>query len=380
MRKIFFWLHLSVGVVAGLVIFLMSVTGVLLTYEKQMIAWFDERSLPERTAGVARLAVEELLRKAQEERGSAPSAISIKANDGSPVQLIFGREVAYQDAATGKILGSGNKGARQFFRVVTDWHRWLAMSGDQRSTGRAITGASNLAFLFIVCSGAYLWIPKVWSKANLRAILWFRGGLSGKARDFNWHNAIGIWCLVPLVFVVAAATVISYPWASNLPYRITGTQPPSASGPSPGNGPSQQTSFDLTGLNSLWDKAAKQKAGWRTITLRLPNSDRAPVTFTVDSGYPGQPQERLTIAMDRQSGKIRSAESFQDWNAGRRLRTWLRFVHTGEFYGIPGQTIAGIASLGGAFLAYTGVALSLRRFSAWRNRKTRERVTTGVAA
>ena len=36
-RRILFWAHLSCGVSAGLIILLMSVTGVLLTYEHQMV-------------------------------------------------------------------------------------------------------------------------------------------------------------------------------------------------------------------------------------------------------------------------------------------------------------------------------------------------------
>ena len=47
---------------------------------------------------------------------------------------------------------------------------------------------------------------------------------------------------------------------------------------------------------------------------------------------------------------------------GRRLRSILRFAHTGEVLGIVGQTIAGIVSLGAVLLVYTGLALSLRRF------------------
>ncbi|MCL4851103.1 MAG: PepSY domain-containing protein, partial [Bryobacteraceae bacterium] len=40
-RKVLFWLHLASGCVAGIVILIMSVTGTLLMYEKQMIAWAD---------------------------------------------------------------------------------------------------------------------------------------------------------------------------------------------------------------------------------------------------------------------------------------------------------------------------------------------------
>ncbi|HEX6214823.1 MAG TPA: PepSY domain-containing protein, partial [Vicinamibacterales bacterium] len=62
-------------------------------------------------------------------------------------------------------------------------------------------------------------------------------------------------------------------------------------------------------------------------------------------------------------------ETFERLSAGRRARSWLRFAHTGEFYGLMGQTIAGIASLGGVFLVYTGFALAIRRLLAWIKRR-----------
>jgi uncharacterized iron-regulated membrane protein len=42
-RKIIFWGHLTAGVFAGLVILIMSVTGVLLAYERQITSWADTR-------------------------------------------------------------------------------------------------------------------------------------------------------------------------------------------------------------------------------------------------------------------------------------------------------------------------------------------------
>lgn len=381
MRKLFFWLHLCAGVVAGLIIFIMSVTGVLLMYEKQLIAWYDHRSLPPLQTG-SRLTVEDLLALAQAERGTLPATIALPADPALPAQLTFGREVIYQDPVSGQLLGPGNTSVRKFFRSVTDWHRWLAASESGRPTGRAVTGASNLAFLFIVLSGAYLWLPRVWTRASVRAIAWFRGGLTGKARDFNWHNAIGLWCLVPLVFIVASGTVISYPWASNLVYSLTGTTPPAAPGPRR-EGPRReagQQAPDLAGLNDLWQQATSHATGWRLLTLRVPDSNKAPVSFQIDHGFAGQPQRRITLALDRVSGAVKSRETFEDFNQGRRLRTWLRFVHTGEFYGLTGQTIAGLASLGAAVLTYTGIALSLRRFTAWRRRKSRETTPEALSA
>jgi uncharacterized iron-regulated membrane protein len=40
-RSFFFWIHLVAGVCAGIIILIMSATGVLLTYERQILAWAD---------------------------------------------------------------------------------------------------------------------------------------------------------------------------------------------------------------------------------------------------------------------------------------------------------------------------------------------------
>ncbi len=49
---------------------------------------------------------------------------------------------------------------------------------------------------------------------------------------------------------------------------------------------------------------------------------------------------------------------------GMRARIWMRSVHTGEYYGVAGQTIAGIAFAAGVLLVWTGFALTYRRFFA----------------
>jgi uncharacterized iron-regulated membrane protein len=40
-RRILFWVHLTAGAMAGLVILVMSVTGVLLAYKRQIMRWAD---------------------------------------------------------------------------------------------------------------------------------------------------------------------------------------------------------------------------------------------------------------------------------------------------------------------------------------------------
>ena len=127
----------------------------------------------------------------------------------------------------------------------------------------------------------------------------------------------------------------------------------------------------LDGINTGFDRARTARKSWEAITLRLPSSERAPIVFSVDEGGPGQGHLRSTVTLARETGAVTVLNEYDTYDAGRKARIWLRFAHTGEVYGMTGQTIAGLASLGGVFLVYTGVALSLRRFAAWRRRRVR---------
>ena len=88
----------------------------------------------------------------------------------------------------------------------------------------------------------------------------------------------------------------------------------------------------------------------------------------------GEPTQRATLTISR-TGEPMTWQPFDSLSAGRQVRTLMRFTHTGEVLGFWGQTIAGLVSLGGAVLVYTGLMLSLRRLLAWRRRGSRAEAT-----
>ena len=369
LHKIIFWLHLPVGIIAGIVILNMCVTGVLLTYEKQITSWADTRgyrSAPPATQ-TQHLPVETFIAKARDSRGATPTSVTLKSDPLAPAEIGFGRETTlFVNPYTGAILGEGSHRVRGFFRGVTEWHRWLGAKGDNRNVARAITGACNLGFLFLVASGFFLWWPRSWNLKSLRNVTWFRRGLSSKARDFNWHNTIGFWSAVPLFIVVLSAVVISYTWAGNLVYRVVGETPPAPRSNQQAPASSSNSAKPvLNNLDAAWLRAEQQVVDWRSITLQLPTSESAPLTFNIDRGNGGQPQKRGQLVLDRASGEVVRWEPFSANSRGRQLRSILRFAHTGEVAGIIGQTIAGLVSIGGAVLVITGLALATRRFLAW---------------
>jgi len=382
-RNVIFWLHLVSGIFTGIIVLIMSVTGVALTYQKQMTSWADKRMYRIQAApNAAPLPASALIESFRRANPTvSPISLSLSSDPAMPATLTVPPNAAtFMNPYTGEVLGEGSQTIRKFFRTMTDWHRWLALSGEKRSIGKAITGACNVAFLFLAVSGLYLWWPRKWTKGIFRTIGWFRLGLKGNARDFNWHHVFGFWCLVPLILVIVSAVVISYPWASRLLFQMAGSEmafqagPPGAqrggpsSGPGPrgtvpGRGPADERApLQMDGIDRMMETIQKQSEGWKTVSVQLPTIKDKTTAFTIEKGFAGQPQLRSTLTVDNATGAIVRSEAFRDLDPGLKARLWMRFVHTGEYYGLSGQTIAGIASLAGVILVWTGVALTYRRF------------------
>lgn len=368
LRSILFWLHLSAGVIAGALILVMSVTGVLLTYEKQMMHWADLRQVEAVNAPVSKhLPADSLVRLAELANPTAhATSIAFRHDPSEPALVSFGREgMLYLHPASGKVLGRGDTATRAFFSGATAWHRWLAGEGPNRTRGKAVNDAANLLFLVLVLSGMVLWLPRTWTWVRVRAVLWFRTGLSPKARDFNWHNVLGIWSALPLIAIVASGAVIGYPWAGDLVYRVVGESPPPRTPPGPPPGERAtiaKTAAPVAGsLSGMISAALPLMPDWKVVTAQIPAAGATTASVTLDRGNGGQPQLRATVQFAVATGAIAKYQPFDSLSTGRQARSVLRFAHTGEVLGTTGQTVAGLASLASVILVITGISLALRR-------------------
>jgi uncharacterized iron-regulated membrane protein len=373
-RKVLFWCHLTAGCLAGVVIFAMSLTGFVLAFERQINTWVDRAFQIE--PGGDSLPLEIVAHRVDPD-AKQPPTITVRAAPTAPVELAYGRErILYVDPRNGRVLGEASRSTRSFFARVERIHRSLG-SELRSGVGRPITGACNLLFLFLVVSGFYLWFPKKWVRQYVRPAIWFRGGLGGRARDWNWHNTIGFWSAIPLFFIVLSGVIMSYGWANNLLYRLTGTEPPALAQQREGSSErparraqGQRPAQIFQPLDALLAVAKEQNPGWRSISFRLPSGGDRAVSFNIDGGNGGQPQKRSQVTIHRATAEIIRTEGFATYNAGRKLRMVARFLHTGEVLGLPGQIIAALASLGGAFLVWTGGSLAIRRLAARVRRRT----------
>lgn len=446
LRKVLFWLHLVIGLLAGGTTAITAFTGASMAFEKQLIAWAerDLRRVGPPAASVAKLSVDELLRKLREAQPEArPMSLTVSADPAAAVVLNLGRtNTVYANPYTGEFRSQGAPQLRAFFQLMLRWHRWLGVNAPPRAEagptggegpGRpnqpagprqiasTAVGVSAIVFFTLCVSGLWLWWPRSWNVNALRAASVVNLKLRGKARDWNWHNAVGLWS-APLILVMSfTGVVMAFRGFGNFVYGppsggpgAGGTNAPTFTAPAPGTRP--------LGPDALLAAVTQEVPAWESITLRFGQGrqrggsmgrgessiegrgprpagegnrlapervdgrgegavnseggerrERGPrgegaggrgspaVTALIHVAGSWSPTPRQ-LQLHPFTGEILKREAFGDHGVRRSLRQLNRTLHTGEAGGWPGQALALLGCLGGLVLVYTGFALAWRRF------------------
>ena len=360
-RKILFWTHLIVGLLTGVFIALLCLTGAILAFELQIVdfAERDSRAQPP-SASAELLSPQMILTKAGREAAASLQYAEWSSNPGMPVRLISrNRSATLINGYTGEVLGTGAIRLRAFMRWVTNLHTDLT-SGP---TGNWLISIANAAFAFIILSGLWLWWPRQWRWKALRNSVAIRFDVKGKARDWNWHNALGFWFLIPLLFICLTGIDMSFHpvdqwWRSFGGSQVMG----------PGKAPTKlaaQAEPASTEWPGWMHRVQQHYPGWRSIQLQnsmgTPNKDGI-IPIAVKYGTQRQTTRALDIKLDTRSGQIIEERGWSSNEGSLRARSLVRLGHTGEFFGNWGQLLGLIACLAGLVLVYTGFALSWRRF------------------
>lgn len=107
LRRALLWLHRWVGVIAGLVILFITITGCVLVFQQTQDRWLNPQLYPhEATAAENRApvaaALEDLSRK---HPGVRVQGIRLPRDEHDALALIGGNRMAHCDPRTGAILG-----------------------------------------------------------------------------------------------------------------------------------------------------------------------------------------------------------------------------------------------------------------------------------
>lgn len=352
--------HLWLGLVSGLLVFIIAITGCLYAFQEEIQDLTDEyRFVQSQTGGVLPPS------KLQEIAESAlPGKVvhSVQYEVGrSAVITWYHYEptyyyLGYINPYTGEMLHIQDMD-KGFFNFILDGHMHLWLPDE---TGTVVVRWATIIFSIMVLSGIVLWFPK--NRKVFRNRSWFRwkDTTGWKRKNWDMHSIFGFYtCFFALIFIITGL-VWAMPSFASAYYSIIGGEKnivyADAVSTQPANGIIVENAMDKIFYKTL----AEHKIG--TVEVHPPETDSSSILMVTNSisgtyyksDYRYYNQYTLAeLEVDHIWGKYLAAT-----NADKILR--LNYdIHVGAILGLPGKIFAFLISLLIASLPVTGTMIYL---------------------
>lgn len=380
LRKIFFWLHKWLGLITGLVVLIVSLTGCINVFSDELKEYFYQKRYYVQPEGKGNfLNFSELRNQAQKALGPE---IKITRGEIYPAKghtWIFRASLTdkkgigywnyykyyyrvYVNPYNGKVVHVEDT-RNEFFQLVLSLHMNLLL-GD--TVGGLVTGISALCFFVLLLTGLVLWFPRKWKAKAFKKGLAFKRGVGIKRMIYDLHNVSGFYALIPAILICVTGLVFAFPWADQSVQFLAN-----------GGKNVEKRVIPLSSPNDTYHPGATDSAIASLLQLH-PQADVLSIRFREKSTDPMDVQVRLArnrthvfewYYFDRNSGKLLMRYGDKDVKGGEKFRTMNYDLHTGAFAGIPTKLLAFFVSLICAAMPVTGFLLWYNKGKKNRKRK-----------
>lgn len=367
-KQINAWLHLWLGLTSGIIVLIVSITGCIFVFQKEINEWVhhDELFVTARHTPVLPLSV--LQQKAQTALGKEFPIRSVftyrrpdrawefltYAEGDKNALTIFGAtayyKAAYVDPYTGAVTAV--RDLKQDFFVIVKYLHWSLLLNTKY--GQPVVGWATFIFVILLITGLILWWPKKWTKKTREQSFKIKWAGNFKRVNYDLHNVLGFYALLIALVLALTGMVWAFKWFQATVYIVASR---SITPPQHQEVQSDTLALPLAGTNPLdvaYTTAVQQFPDAKRIAVyATPNSNTATISM---SAYRGKETyyDRDDLQFDQYSGKLLLRETAKDRNAGEQLIGMNYDIHVGAIAGLPGKILAFFASLICASLPVTG--------------------------
>ncbi|WCL80937.1 PepSY-associated TM helix domain-containing protein [Saprospira sp. CCB-QB6] len=208
-------LHLWLGLLSSLVVFIICLSGSIYAFKTQINDYYNaEKVFVEAPAQpqVNIAAIEALF----EREGREITAIVIPEQPNRSYSISFreqGEEQSktqYFDPYRQQLLGYRSIQLDDFFELILSLHKSLWIPG----IGKQIVGISSLIFCLLLLSGLVLWFPK--NMRNLKRGFYIKFKAKFYRINYDLHKVLGFYSSLLLLFIALTGAYITYPWMKNV--------------------------------------------------------------------------------------------------------------------------------------------------------------------
>jgi uncharacterized iron-regulated membrane protein len=353
MRKFILQVHLYIGLIAGLFLVLLGITGSIMAFEPEIDHLVHHRLTYVDPGGRA-LSLTEIGRVVHTAFPSDTiTGYRLATSSDLSWQVELGGKVVFVNPYTGVILGTLIRPDHwdDLLNTIHQLHLRLAMrmAGDP---GKKIVISAAVGLLLLQLTGLFLW----WRQRKI-TMRWKRP--SGWAW-FDIHTAVGIVAyLFLLVLTITGLVIGSEELTRPFFYRITNSQLE--------KGPDISLPLSTGPLMLPADSAAAiaraALPGAAPFDIPLPGPGEI---YVIRCRFPEDltPGGRSMVFVDPYSGKVLGVQSSRTAPAGTRIINMNRAIHTGDLFGMPSKIVMSLASLALVLLFISGVGMWWKRRAA----------------
>jgi uncharacterized iron-regulated membrane protein len=345
MRRLLQWLHLWIGLSAGLLFAVLGLTGTLLAYQPEiLLATQPALAVPADAPRDDARVLAQLAASGEATGADLP-------RDALPVWQAFAKEGRrlYLHPTDGRLLLERSS--------ANDWMLWLRelhthlLAG---KTGEDVLGVFGIAILVLLVTGVWLWWPR--SGALVESLRWH--ARPPLRRWFSWHRSTGALA-VPLVLLLALTGVaMVYDGAARASLRFAFGDGPETKPPQP-IAPDPARTIDW---NAVLDAARRALPEAQLKRVSFPRKDNAVVSIRAKMPAEWHPVGRSTVWIDPYDATVLRVLDATRQETGMRANYAIYPLHMGGVGGEVYRTAVAVAGLAPTFLLATG-------FLFWRRRK-----------
>lgn len=364
LKNIFQQLHLYLGLVFGVIFLIVCITGMLLSFEKELTPplWPKEQRVE---VLKTRLPLDAI---ASEAKNIFPDKrlfrLEIFADPSRSYRIQYGSKkekywYAYINPYTGEVLSKGAQSER-FFQKTLDLHRFLLID----KVGATITGISAIATLFLAISGIYLWWPK--NKQLLKQRLKIKLSASTKRKVWDFHAVGGFYAAFFLLIFTLTGLTWSFDWYNQQFFGVFGakTKPVKEKV----KNIVQEVPTGLSPLETIHQRVNSLYPDPGNILMTFPEKENLALSLTKES-FAGSLLQINQAYFDSKSGKLIKNNPMNTLPLADQMRKMVKPIHIGSVFGLPSKIIVFLAVSLAASLPITGVWIWLNK----RNKKSAPR-------
>ncbi|MEC5146583.1 PepSY domain-containing protein [Chitinophaga sp. 180180018-2] len=368
-------LHLWLGLGAGAIVLIVSITGCLFVFQKEVNDYYYRKTLFITPATTPLLPVSELKKKAEAVLGPAKHIRNITtytapdrawefmAYKGNDTALTYFGAVEYYETVvinpyTGNVTGVIDY-KHNFFLIVKSLHWSLLLNTPY---GQPIVGWATFIFVILLITGLIMWWPKKWNKSTREKSFKIKWKAGGKRVNYDLHNVLGFYAMMIALVIALTGMVWAFKWFQATVYVVASG---SVTPPARDQQESVKQQVLLTGdpLDKSFEQARVLLKGAKRIFIYPAATENGVHRI---GGYKGAETYYGAdeLQFDQYSAKLLGRRNDTHKNRGEKLLEMNYDIHVGAIGGLAGKILVFFAGLICASLPVTG-------FYVWWNKRNK---------